>query len=244
MRRDLRILVVTTVIAAGAQWGPGLPDALSRMDTFLITEVDVRGQRFLSEEAVIAQLALSPQASIWTDQAILEERMLLHPMVREVEITRRVPHGLLVTITERQPIALAPTPTLEPVDAVGNRLPVDPAAYRLDLPIIATSRTPPAGARVFPEDVRELAAEIEHLMNTDIGFAQMVSSIRRDRDGNLVARWTEPPVEFLLPSRPSPARLREGLGALSNAISRTPDTVPDVIDLRFADQVVVRRARK
>jgi hypothetical protein len=153
-----------------------------------------------------------------------------------------VPNGLLVTVTERRPIALAPTPVLEAVDAEGRRLPLDPARHRLDLPVIATDRRPPEDAQHFPEEVRVLAAELDHLMSADTAFLQMVSSVRWGDDETLVARWTEPRVDFLLPRRASPARLREGLGALANAIARTPANPPHAIDLRFADQVVVRRA--
>jgi hypothetical protein len=57
----------------------------------------------------------------------------------------------------------------------------------------------------------------------------------------VAVRWADPEVEFLLPPQASPARLREGIGALQDAASRTGQGMPDVIDLRFADQVVVRR---
>jgi hypothetical protein len=48
-------------------------------------------------------------------------------------------------------------------------------------------------------------------------------------------------VAFLLPPHASPARLREGLGALADAVAKSPASMPTAIDLRFADQVVVRR---
>lgn len=242
MRRDLRILLATTVVAAIAQWGPALPDAMSRMRTFRIDDVEVRGTRFLTNEDVVRQLGIGPETSVWTSGDVWRERLLAHPLVRDVDIVRKVPNGLLVTVVERRPIALAPTPTLEPVDAEGRRLPLDPAVHRLDLPVIATDRTPPSDARVFPEDVRVLAAELDHLMGADTAFLQLVSSVRWGEGETVIARWTEPRVEFLLPLHASPARLREGLVALSNAMSRTPGDPPRAIDLRFADQVVVRRA--
>ncbi|HSH76485.1 MAG TPA: hypothetical protein VLA09_12425, partial [Longimicrobiales bacterium] len=156
-------------------------------------------------------------------------------------ISRRLPNKLRLTVRERTPIALAPTPTLEPVDAEGYRLPIDPAEYRLDLPVIQTSLTPPRSSRLVPEDVRRLVAEVEHLMASDTTFLQLVSSVEWDERGAVVVRWTEPSVVFLLPPRLPPARLREGLGALADAVSRSPDRMPISIDLRFADQVVVRR---
>ncbi len=243
MPRDVRILLATVVVAAFAQWGRGIPRALAEADIFTIAEVEVRGTRFLAEGDVVEQLALGPETSVWTDKQVLVERLREHPMLRDARITRRVPRGLLVTVAERQPIALAPAPTLEPVDAEGRRLPLDPAVHRLDLPIIASTGAPSAEAPHFPEDVRVLAGELDHLMSADTAFLQRISSIRRRDDGTLVARWTEPPVDFLLPSRASPSRLREGLGALFHAIASTPGAVPDAIDLRFADQVVVRRSR-
>ena len=243
MRRDLRILLATVALGLVARYGPNARASLSEMKTFEIRDVQVVGTRYLTPDDVIERLALLPGTSVWTDKAVLEDRLLSHPMIRAVEIDRRVPKGLRVTVTERQPIALAPTPTLEPVDAEGRRLPLDPSAYRLDLPIIASSRTPPAGSTLFTEDVRQLAAEVHHLMSADTAFLQMVSSVRRGERGTLIARWTEPSVEFLLPPMTPPSRLREGLGALSTAMSREPGRVPAQIDLRFADQVVVRRTK-
>lgn len=244
MRRDVRILLATTCVAAAAQWGPAVPEALSRMRTFRVDEVEVRGTRFLTREEVVARLGVTPESSVWTSKDVWRERLLSDPLVRDVVITRKVPNGLLVTVVERQPIALAPTPVLEPVDAEGRRLPLDPAKHRLDLPVIATDRMPPDDAQRFPEDVRVLAAELEHLMSADTAFLQMVSSVRWGDDETVVARWTEPRVEFLLPLGASPARLREGLSALANAMSRSPGDPPEAVDLRFADQVVVRRVRK
>ena len=243
MRRDVRILLATAALGAIGQWGHTIPEAMLGMETFRISEVEVRGVHFLTKDAVVAQLGITPETSVWTAKDIWIDRLMAHPLVKGAEITRKVPNGLLVTVVERQPIALAPTPTLEPIDAEGYRLPLDPAAYRLDLPIISTRHTPPEGSRLFPEDVRVLAAEVEYLVGADTAFLQMVSSVRWGERGTLIVRWSEPRVEFLLPRRTSPTRLHEGLVALSNAMSRTPGEVPEAIDLRFADQVVVRGAR-
>jgi hypothetical protein len=89
--------------------------------------------------------------------------------------------------------------------------------------------------------VRRLAAEVEYLMATDTSFLQLVSSVSLMKGGAVSVRWTEPDVEFLLPPRAAPARLREGLSALADAAAREREGMPDAIDLRFADQVVVRR---
>ncbi|MDA0328400.1 MAG: FtsQ-type POTRA domain-containing protein [Gemmatimonadetes bacterium] len=243
MRRDMRILLGTVALGGVATWGPLVPQAISSMQTFQVSDVEVRGLRFLTEDSIIAQLELVPASSVWGDKGVWTERLLAHRLVRRAEVRRRIPNGLLVTIEERRPIALAATPTLEPLDVEGFRLPIDPARYRLDLPIITGSRMPPTGSALFGEDVRLLAGQVEHLMTSDLDFVQRVSTLRRDPRGSLVARLTGPDVDFLLPLGVSPALLREGQAALNDALSRNPAEAPQAIDLRFADQVVVRRGR-
>jgi hypothetical protein len=211
------------------------------MDTFLVADVQVHGTRYLTEEAVVDLLDIGPETSVWGDTEVLTERVLAHPLVHTATVSRRLPDGLTVDLVERTPIALAPTPTLEPVDAEGYRLPLDPAMYRLDLPVLYSSRTPPAGSRLVPDDVRRLLDEVRHLMASDTVFVQRMSSVAWTDRGAMVVSWTEPPVDFLLPVQAPAARLREGLGALADAVAKTPNRLPTTIDLRFADQVVVRR---
>jgi hypothetical protein len=242
MRRDVQILLVTAGIGAAMAWGDRIPVALVDLELFHIENVEVRGLRYLQEAEVVTLLGLGPETSVWSDKSLWHDRVAAHPLVKSVRVGRRLPDGLRIVVTERTPIALGPTPTLEPMDAEGRRLPLDPAEFRLDLPVIHTARRPPRGSRHFPSEVRSLAAEVEHLMATDTSFLQLVSSVSQAQNGAVAVRWTEPAVEFLLPSRPSPARLREGLSALADATSKEREGEPSAIDLRFADQVVVRRA--
>lgn len=242
MRRDGRILLATVCFGAVVAWGDRIQERVADMEFFRIDEVEVRGLRYMEESEVVALLGLLPETSVFSDKAAWNDRLQAHPLIKTARVARRLPNRLLVVVTERTPVALAPTPTLEPMDAEGRRLPLDPAEFRLDLPVIHTARRPPRGSRHFPEEVRRLAAEVEHLMAADTSFLQLVSSVAWSSRGAISVRWTEPSVEFLLPTHAPPARLREGLGALADAASRSPRGMPDAIDLRFADQVVVRRA--
>src|SRR5688572_11814621 len=226
MRRDVQILLATTCFGAAMAWGERIPAAVVDLELFRIENVQVRGLRYLEEAEVVSLLGLAPETSVWSDKGVWHDRIVAHPLVRSVRVSRRLPDGLRLVIEERTPIALGPTPTLEPMDAEGRRLPLDPAAYRLDLPVIHTGRRPPRGSRHFPAEVRRLAAEVEHLMATDTSFLQLVSSVSWTSGGAVAVRWTDPEVEFLLPSHASPARLREGLSALADAASKERDGMP------------------
>lgn len=241
MRSQLRVLLVTLAMGPILVWGPRIPDALSTMETFRVDEVHVRGIRFLTEDTVVARLGLVGVASVWGDRAAWTERVEAHPLVRSARISRRLPDGLVVEVEERQPVALAATPILEPVDGEGHRLPIDPTRHGLDLPIIASDRMPPDGASVFPEEVRELARELQRLRRVDEELVRRISSMGRLDDGSLALRLVSPDVSLVLRPGTSLGRLREAEAALTDAISRTPGDIPAVVDLRFADQVVVRR---
>lgn len=242
MRRDLKILLLTLCCGVAATWGPRLPEAMSGMDTFRIAEVEVRGIRYMTEDTVVARMALGSFASVWGDREAWAERIAAHPLVESAEVRRRLPNGLRVTVRERQPVALAPTPTLEPLDAEGYRLPIDPARFALDLPILAADKLPPDGAALFPEEVRRLAVELGHLLASDEQLVKRISTMRSLSDGTLAITLTAPDVEILLPVRASPARLRQAQAALADAMNRNAGRLPRAVDIRFRDQVVVRQS--
>ena len=241
MRSESKVLLATLAFGPVLVWGPQFTDALATMETFQVTQVEVLGTRFVAEDTVVAALDLGGFASVWGDTDVWRERVEAHPLVLRAEVRRRLPNGLRIVVEERLPVALAATPILEPLDAHGHRLPIDPTRFGLDLPIIAADRTPPEGASVFPEEVRVLAAEIEHLRRADEELVRRISTMSHEPDGSMSLHLVSPDVSLLMRPGTSLARLREAEAALTDAISRTPGDLPDVVDLRFADQVVVRR---
>jgi len=241
MRRELRILLVTVLLGAAWTWGPQVPEALAGMEAFRVTEIEIEGLRYLKRSAVLETMRVGPETSVWGDLDSWAEALLTHPLVRTVQVQRRIPHTLVISIGERVPVALVSTPTVEPVDRDGVRLPLDPAEHSFDLPLVDVGRAPAAGSRLLPGQARELVAEVARLMSVDIAFLQMVSEVRWGERRSIVARGVDPDVVFLLPLGVSPERLREGVNALAHVLSNAPGEVPEVIDLRFADQVVVRR---
>lgn len=241
MNRQLKILAVTAAIGPLTFWGPGVIKAASGLKVFAVREVEVTGIKILTKEAVVDRLALGAFASVWGDAEVWRERITADPMVRSVDIRRRVPSGLLIRVEERAPIALAGTPMLEAVDAEGYRLPIDPMRYRLDLPIISSKHRLPENEDLFPEDIRALAAEVEHLMATHQEFAHRISTIRWHSDGVVAVRLQSPDVDFIMPVHTTGVRIREGESALGHAMQEEGGRPPAEVDLRFFEQVVVRR---
>lgn len=238
MRRDLHILAGTVLF--GVLWAAGsrVPEAMAAMETFRVADVEVRGNRYLDAAEVEALLRLADDASIWEDVDELERRVAAYPLVLEATVRRRLPATFTVNVVERVPVALVATPTYEAVDAEGVRLPIDPARFRLDLPVLEPPRRVAPGATFVPAETRRLASVVSRLTARDTAFLQRVSEVSWLDDATIRARWIEPRVDFLLPPDATARRFREGLAALAHAVGGGHS--PAVVDLRFADQVVVR----
>lgn len=242
MRRDLRILLATLVLGALWACGSRVMSLLPTLSVFHVRNVEVMGLDFVDRATVLRLLDLKPESSVWDDTDSLAEKVMEDPLVEAAEVHRRMPWTLVVQVTERHPVGLVPTPTLEAVDADGVRLPLNPAGRRVDLPIIEIPRKPAQGARLLPSRGRALVAEVARFQ-ADTTFLQMVSEVAWKGPNTVVARWSEPRVDFLLEPGTPPRRIKEGVAVLADALGRDPHRTPVAIDLRYADQIVVRRTR-
>jgi hypothetical protein len=137
-------------------------------------------------------------------------------------------------------VALVPNPTLVPLDAEGLLLPIDPALHRLDLPLVHPRRDPEgSGPLLTPTQLRSLVTELSAIEELDPAVGATVSDVAFDLWGDVVARLESGvTLHYRVPL--TARRLQEGLLVLADVRERHPDRAPIALDLRFADQVVVR----
>ena len=132
----LGVLFLIALIMTGA-WG--VRQGARSMAFFRVRSVEVRGTHYLSPAEVVSRLQIDTLRSLWDDVTPLERKIRAHPQVSGVEISRKMPGTLVVTIHENLPVALVQTSAgLLPFDSLGKQLPIDPAQAHLDLPIVAT----------------------------------------------------------------------------------------------------------
>ncbi len=239
MRRLLRAgrwLSVAGGVALAAAW---LPDALAELEYFRATEFRVVGVRIVDVDEIIETAAIPGYASVFDAADSWERRLERHPLIRRAEITRDLPATLIVTVEERVPVAFVANTLLDPVDRDGQVLPLDPSEHRLDLPLL---RADLGATELTRSQLRILALEVERLTADDPSFMAAVSEIALDDkgdatvivDGNMRVRF-RPPL--------SHRRLQDGLAALEDAGRRRPNQRATIVDLRYADQVVVSYRR-
>lgn len=233
------LVVLTMVLTLGA---PKVMETIAGLKLFRVDEVVVEGNRYLTSEEVKELAAIEPEAGIWDEKGPIEARIQEHPTVLDARVKRRLFGKLILEVTERSPVGLLPDPVLVPVDVEGQVLPIDPVKHRLNLPLIHPVR---AGARreeaeLTPAQLRTLAAELGRVGELDPDVLSTVSEVSMDAWGDLGLYLADPRVVLFYRPPLTAKVLRDGLTVLADAMRRNPDRRVTAIDLRYADQVVVR----
>ncbi len=247
MRRSTRFLGLVGLLTAVGFGMHLAPDALSRLEFFAVDRVQLEGLRYLEEPEALAFIPLPDDFSVWDDLEAVGARLSLHPLVAEVRARRRLPSTLVLEVAERRPVALLSGATLTPIDREGHPLPIDPSRHRLDLPLMhltgdvgsAPESTEAGGSRV-ERTRRLLAGQVARLEELEPAMSASLSEITLDEWGDVILHLGSPRVRLHYSPPLTPERLREGIVILTDALERDRERAPIAVDLRFADQVVVR----
>lgn len=197
---------------------------ISSLSFFSARAVEVRGLRYLAADDVVARLQVDTLQSVWQDLSLLRRRVLGHPQIRDVSLSRRLPGTIVVTVTENLPVALVSDARgLQPYAGNGRALPIDPARAGLELPV------------VFSADPR-LLATLDRLRREQPAVFARVSEGSRDSAGDLVLQLDG-------------FRVRAPLGVSGDGLTDIFPVEFDLarrglpvaeLDLRYRDQVIAR----
>ena len=240
-RRNWLIMALVAVILTSS--AAGAPRVLRRWDAFNVEHVEVRGTRYLGAYDALVQSGITRSSNVFDDFAPWRTRLLAHPMVLDAKIERHLPNTIRVAITETEPVALARTPELMPVDARARALPIDPAAVDLDVPLLSMQSRPNA-AGVFADDATKHVIEIlATLQRRDARLYSWVSEAGIMKDGVRLSLRSPAGAEALVAARANRLRLRELQIALADLAARGELSRLERIDARFHDQIVVKVGR-
>lgn len=213
------LLVVLIMVAARAT-----SQLISGLSFFSVRAVDVRGLHYLDADQVVARLRVDTLQSVWQDLSILRRRVLGHPQVRDVSLSRRLPGTIVVTVTENLPVALLSSVRgLQPFSGSGRALPIDARSAGLELPV------------VFSADPR-LLLTLERVRREEPALFARISEASRDGAGDLVLQLDG-------------VRVRAPLGVSADGLTDIFPVEFDLarrglpvaeLDLRYRDQVIAR----
>jgi len=213
------------VVLTAPWWGPVV---LARFRFFEVRRVEVRGTHYLAPATVVAALGLGRGASVWAGTAAMERRVGALAGVKAVDVGRRVPSTLVVTVTEVEPVALAVAPEgLVPVDDSGRPLPYDPATVPVDAPVVAKADAP-------------LLAALATVRATDLGLFADIAVARSAAGGSVVLELGGGQGRLRVATPLDPAVVR-ALSAVRRDLAARRQPWAE-LDGRFHGWIVVRRA--
>ncbi|MEO6864741.1 MAG: FtsQ-type POTRA domain-containing protein [Gemmatimonadaceae bacterium] len=219
--RYLAGLILAVCLLTSPRWGRA---TLHKLSYFHVRKLEIRGVRYLQPDDVVARLRVDTLRSIVDDIAPLEARLRSHPQVAGVEISRRFPGTLIVTIKENMPVALVPRGDgLLPYDSSGKALPIDPSRAMLDLPVLT----------VPDRDALRLIGE---LRATDPRMFDRISEVA-PVGGDLVFTLTSS-LRVRASAGVAPQRFRD-IFPVESDLARRNERAAE-LDLRYRDQVVAR----
>lgn len=236
MRARLRrVLLATTAIGVVAAGIVGVSHLLREMRYFEVRAVEVSGVHLLAPHEVVHAAAIREGQTVWDDPAAWERALESHAAIESAQVSRRFPGTLVIRVEEKRAVAYVEEGSLTPVTGAGERLPVDPTRAPAHLPIAR-------GAEGEEVPVR-LLAEVERLTRLDPELFSDVSEVRaRDPEGRTLLLHHRK-ADVLIPAGAAAARLAELRVVLAH-LERgpAPGDAEGVarVDLRFAEQVVVR----
>lgn len=205
--------------------------------------VEIRGNRILTAEEILRLAAVRPDTALFdVDLRAIQQRLAAEPYIARAAVTRNVPDGITIEVTEREPVAILPAGRLLAIDAEGRVLPPARTQALFDLPVL--TGIPPAelvaGNRLKSEGVRQALLLVRMAQELGGELYRRISEVHVRTDGALLVYTTESGVPVQFGSGGLARKLVTFDGFWKSIVGRRGATALRSVDLRYADQVVVR----
>jgi cell division protein FtsQ len=238
-----RLVAAAVAVVAGIYYGAHV---VAQAHTLQVRDIRVRGNQHLARGEVLAILeGLRGEHILGTDLNAWRERLLGSPWIESAALRRLLPSTVEVVIRERRPLALARFGSnLVLIDDEG--IVIDeygPNYAQLDLPIVdgLTSGPPTNGPTIDPTRAY-LAARLIASLGPRPDLLQRVSQLDVSNPHDAVVLLDQDPAFVHVGEDEFLERLQAYLDLSEALRARVPEI--EYADLRFADRVYVRPARR
>ncbi len=238
-RRPIRLLVIglLVLVLCGVAW--------LWLERVQLRQIEIVGVRQADPE-VLRQLAAvdSDVALFALDPVLIADRVQRHPWVRTASVMRLPTGTLRITVKERVPVVLLMDANGRPVgylDAEGYGMPLG-SGPAIDVPLLSGVSGPAHPMRPLEDrQVRALLAALAALKPSE---RALIAEIVRTPQGEFWLYTTPAAGQRSIPVRLGTEdfdrRLRRLVAFWHQAVLTQPHKTFSSIDLRFANQIVVR----
>jgi len=236
---ELLVLLLLALVIIGAAIG-----ARIWMDRLPVLGVRIEGTRIVPS-ADIFHLAAVPMDQRLYDVQLAEvrDRVRRNPFVRDVAVHRDPPDRILIQVEERTPVAVVAAHNTFYVDAEGMLMPVIRSEDAFDLPIItgvAKVQSCETGRRLTHPAIREALLLVMAARQLHDGLYRRISEVHVDVSGDLLMYTADTGVPVVVGRGDITTKLEKFEAFWSAMVTNRGAHTLASVDLRFADQVVVR----
>ncbi|MBI2370341.1 MAG: FtsQ-type POTRA domain-containing protein [Deltaproteobacteria bacterium] len=226
-------------LTAGLALLAGARDRLWHAGFFRVRVVEVEGAQKVARAELLDLAGVhAGEPLVGVDIAGVARQVQRHPWVAAVQVRRAFPDRLSLRVQERQPVAIVSAQALYYVDSEGVVFTQVGPGHSLDYPVI-TGLDPAAVAAGSPGVQASLRRALLFLeVATRRGLQAQVSEVTLDRTGGLVVFLQGSPARIHIGTEQFETRLDRLLRVQADLQGRA--VTPTVIDLTYADRVVVR----
>lgn len=232
----LVLLAVSVVgVAVGARvWRSELP----------LQGVRIAGTRIIPEADIFSLAAVPMDKQLYdVNLPEIRNRVRRSPYVKNVAVHRDPPDRILIQVEERVPVAVIVASRMLYVDAEGMLMPVIRSENAFDLPIIsgaADVQPCEPGKKLTHPAIREALLLVMVAQQLDDALYRRISEVHIASTGDLLLYTADGGVPVAVGRGDITTKLEKFAAFWSTVVtSRGAQTLASV-DLRFADQVVVR----
>jgi cell division septal protein FtsQ len=228
----LLLLAVVAVAAGVLHWATTSP-------RFAVAAVEVRGASRVPVARILAAAGVASGANLWTiDGRAVVARIEGMPEIRRADLVREFPNRLTIVVEERRPFTLVHAGRLHWMDEDGRVLGEEVRAVTPEVPVISgLSEEELISMRSAPgPKARAAIALIRALLRSGSALTAEISEIDMSRAEGPVL-YTVDGVEVRLGADEWDERLARLEGVLAQVATEDVNGV----DLRFKDQVVLKR---
>jgi len=235
--RWLRVFGVLAVLAVLAH----LPWEELRKRFGIVTNVRVEGTHYLDAEHALERAGIHRGDDLFAlDLTRARQKLLLDSRVAEARVSRRLPRGVRIQITERLPVLLVDHGEPWELDRQGVLLAPLQAGVVADVPRLVGPKlgSEPAGTHLGGGDIERGLSWAQSLAQPELQLAGQVSELDVS-DPSVTAITLVTGTRVLGPSEPPSLRRLSALRVVLTDLSHK-GTVANEVDMRFEDQVIVR----
>jgi cell division protein FtsQ len=237
--RLARVGAAAVILLAGVGAAAGAARWVTTSPRFAVAAVEVRGASRVPETRILAAAGIVPGANLWTlDARQVVSRVEALPEIRRADLVRELPNRVRIVVEERRPFTLVHAARLHWMDEDGRVLGEERRAVAPGTPVISgLTEEELASMRTSPgPKARAAVTLIRALLRSGPALAAEISEIDMSRPEGPVL-YTVDGVEVRLGAEDWDERLARLEGVLAQVATQDVSGV----DLRFKDQVVLRR---